>query len=64
MAIQQTAREFCPFLGEYRAEYLCDTEADVASLPACCVQSTAIVADSGDVWIVNASGELVKVGGA
>lgn len=63
MAYKVTNEVFCPFNGEYRKEIICDTEADVASLPAACAQSTCLVAETGNVYIVNASGNWVKMGG-
>lgn len=44
-------------------EYILDTEADVANLPACCPGSTAVVVASGTVYMVNASGVWTKFGG-
>jgi hypothetical protein len=44
-------------------EFIADTEADVASLPQCKPSSTALVCATGNVYIVNASGEWVKFGG-
>lgn len=48
---------------EYKCEYLCDTEADVQNLPNCAPSSTAIVIESGSVYMVNTAGEWVKFGG-
>lgn len=46
-----------------RREIVCDSASDVASLPASTTGSTAVVCDSGDIYVVNASGEWVKFGG-
>ena len=43
-------------------EYICDYESDVANLPADAPMSTAVVAESGNLYIVNASGEWVPFG--
>lgn len=48
---------------EYVCEYLCDSDSDVASLPTCAPSSTAIVIDSGALYIVNTSGKWAKFGG-
>ena len=63
MAYKVTNKVFCPFTGDYRKEIICDTEADIASLPKSCSQSTCLVAATGSVYIVNASGAWVKMGG-
>lgn len=44
-------------------EFILDAEADVATLPECVPGSTALVCASGNVYIVNASGQWVKFGG-
>ena len=46
-----------------RKEFICDTEADVSTLPECVPGSTALICTTGDVYIVNASGQWVKFGG-
>lgn len=47
-----------------RYDYIIDTDADAASLPATCATgSTALSCESGSVYIVNASGVWVKLGG-
>ena len=62
MAIKIINREYCAFNDDYRIEYICDTEGDVANLPPSCVGSTAVL-PSGKVYIVNASGNWVVFGG-
>ena len=49
--------------GDCRKDFIVDTNADFENLPKCCVGSTALSAESGDVMIVNASGNWVKMGG-
>lgn len=44
-------------------EFICDTKNDVANLPSSDTGSAALIASSGDVYIVNASGSWVKFGG-
>ena len=63
MAIKLTGHEFCKCVEDYVREYVCDTEADIANLPKCCTKSTALVVETGNVYVVNASGEWVKFGG-
>lgn len=43
-------------------EFIVDKEADVSALPACVPGSAAMVAATGNVYIVNASGEWVAFG--
>ena len=63
MAIKCTNQAYAACQPDYKREFICDTEADVENLPQCCPMSTAVVADSGSVYIVNASGNWVKFGG-
>lgn len=63
MAIKKIKREWCPSLGDYKKDFIADTEADVASLPDCCTGSSALVIESGSVYVVNTSGAWVAVGG-
>ena len=62
MAFKMVHDEWDPEITQ-RKEFICDNETDVTSLPACCAGSTALVAATGDVYIVNASGQWVKFGG-
>ena len=50
-------------IGSYQCEYILDTEDDVANLPKCGTGSTALVVATGNVYIVNASGEWKLFGG-
>lgn len=62
MAIQLIGQIWCPYAEGYRKEFVVDTEADVGSLPKCCVGSSALVSATGNVYIVNASGRWVAFG--
>lgn len=44
-------------------EFICDTESDVENLPQCMCGATALVVETGDAYVVNASGVWVKIGG-
>lgn len=63
MAIKLTDTAYCAYQKGNVCEYVCDTPEDVASLPKCCTKSTALVVSTGDVYVVNASGEWVLFGG-
>lgn len=63
MAIKLINREWCACQADYKRDYIVDTQADVASLPVCCTGSSALVVESGAVYIVNASGAWVVFGG-
>ena len=63
MAYKMTTREFDPEIKGWRKEFICDNETDATSLPECCTGSTALVAATGKVYIVNASGNWVEFGG-
>lgn len=62
MAIELINSEWRPEIGR-RKEFIADTEADVSALPQCVPSSTALISATGDLYIVNASGEWVKFGG-
>lgn len=62
MAIKLINREWCACVNDYRYEYIVDTDVDFENLPKCATGSTAI-AMSGDMRMVNASGEWAKMGG-
>lgn len=59
MAIKMIDKEWCAEVKAYRKEFIIDGKADIANLPECCVGSTALVVATGDVYVVNASGEWV-----
>lgn len=63
MAYKMVKREWCVCLKDYTKDFIVDTEAEIADLPACCTGSSALVAESGAVYIVNASGDWVLFGG-
>lgn len=44
-------------------EFVCDTDADFADLPKCDPGSAAVSAETGNVYVVNASGDWVPFGG-
>lgn len=56
-------KEITELMYASQAEYICDTEADVANLPKCCPGSTAVVVATGNLYVVNASYQWVKFGG-
>lgn len=62
MAIELVSKEWCACANDYRSEYIVESPADFENLPECGVGSTA-VSPSGDVYMVNASGEWVTFGG-
>lgn len=62
MAIKLVKREYCACLDDYRHDYIVDTDADFEKLPKSCTGSTAL-SPSGDIRVVNASGEWVTFGG-
>jgi hypothetical protein len=63
MAIKLINQEFCPYSKETKKEFLCDSDADFAKLPVACTGSTAVSIATGNVRIVNTSGEWVAFGG-
>lgn len=63
MAIKKINQEWCPCLDAYKQDFIVDTEADVATLPECCTGSSALVVESGVVYMVNASGVWAVLGG-
>lgn len=62
MAIKLTNKEYCPFVDEYKSEFICDTDEDFANLPKCCTGSTAVSLQSGKIRVVNTVGEWVPFG--
>ena len=56
MAFKLVNTEWCPALNDYQRDYIVDTESDVAHLPQCCTGSSALIVESGKVYVVNASG--------
>lgn len=63
MAIKLVNREWCPFQNAYQHDYIVDAEADIAALPECCTGSSALVVESGAIYMVNASGVWAVYGG-
>lgn len=62
MATTVIRSEWRPEVGRV-FEFIADTESDVVNLPQCKPSSTALVCATGNVYIVNASGQWVKFGG-
>jgi hypothetical protein len=56
-------KEWSHLLNEYQCDFIVDTEADISRLPECCVGSSALVVESGAIYMVNASGDWVMYGG-
>ena len=63
MAIKLVNRDWQETLVEYKHDYIVDAESDIASLPESCTGSSALVVESGNVYMVNASGAWAKFGG-
>lgn len=63
MAYKIIKEEYCPYSNDKRQEYICDADADFNDLPVCCTGSTAVSVETGNVYVVNASGEWVLFGG-
>ena len=53
-------------ISAYVSDFVCDTEADIASLPTNKKEvypgSTCLVAQTGEVYVLNASNQWVKLG--
>lgn len=58
MAIKLVSVEYSECLESYKREYIVDSDDEFENLPKCCVGSTAM-SPSGNMMIVNASGEWV-----
>lgn len=63
MAIATVNKEWCAWQEDYRTSFIVDTEDDIAVLPKCCAGSSALVVATGNVYMVNASGEWSVFGG-
>lgn len=63
MAFVLISEVWCDNPTGHRREFLCDTEEDVSTLPDSCPGSSALVSDTGCIYIVNASGRWVEFGG-
>ncbi len=63
MATKLVNKEWCVYLNAYQCDYIVDTEADIATLPECCTGSSALVVESGAVYMVNASDVWAVYGG-
>ena len=62
MAFKMIDSTYCPYIADYRCKFVCDEDSDIASLPACCTGSVAVVANGGKAYMVNASGAWVESG--
>lgn len=62
MAVKQIGQKFSPVVKATKKRYIVDTESDVATLPTCCPGSTAVVAEGGKTYVVNASNRWVLLG--
>ena len=63
MAIKLVNQEWCVCQNAYQYDYIVDAEADVVNLPECCTGSSALVVESGAIYMVNASGVWALYGG-
>lgn len=63
MAYKLVNEEWCPTLSDYQRDYIADAESDVVNLPQCCSGSSALVVESANVYVVNASGVWALYGG-
>lgn len=52
-----------PWTNKKHQEFICDTDADFANLPKGKPGDTAVSAATGNVYVVNASGNWVPFGG-
>lgn len=63
MAIKLVGKEWCPCVDSYKCDYIVDTESDIANLPDSCTGSSALVVETANVYMVNASDQWVVFGG-
>lgn len=63
MAVKLINKEWKEHINSYQHDYICDTEEDISELPDCCCSSSAVVVSTGNVYVVNASGDWVVFGG-
>ena len=63
MALKLIKCDHNRFVNVTTYEYLCDTDADFANLPAAPTGSTAVSIATGNIKVVNTSGEWVTFGG-
>ena len=61
MAIKRIDKVGVPY-EQAPKRFIMDSEADVPNLPTCCPGSTAVCAEGGTVYMVNASGKWTKTG--
>lgn len=63
MAKKVVSISWCACLGEYQKDFICDTDADFATLPECVTGSCAISIETGNVKMVDTVGKWVDFGG-
>ena len=63
MAVKLTDSRYCVVQCCFVNDYVADTAEDVTTLPNSGTGSTAIVVATGEIYMVNASGEWAKFGG-
>lgn len=61
--VKLISRQYCALQDGDVCEFIVDTDADFANLPEACTGSTALSVATGNVYIVNASGNWVPFGG-
>lgn len=62
MAIQLIDQKWMRYVNAFCKDFICDTEEDVANLPECGASSSALVVATGNIYMVNASGQWVEFG--
>lgn len=63
MAFIFTEKRWSFGTASYQYDYILDTDADAENLPSARPGSTAFSVDSGNLFMVNASGQWRQVGG-
>lgn len=63
MAYKLIDQTYRPYVNAPLCEFICDTDADIESLPKCCTGSKALSVATGITHMVNASGYWVPLGG-
>lgn len=59
MGVRLICSNWCSYENKYRREFVCDTDTDFADLPESATGSTAVSIESGNIRMVNTSGEWV-----
>jgi hypothetical protein len=63
MAVKCIKEEYSAYIDERVKEFVCDTDTDFSELPQCGTGSTAVSVSTGNVYVVNASGDWKPLGG-